>query len=73
MEKEFHCLAYLKTLSNIHELLLLVYCNLLKKIKEASLIHRFRIFRAYGSSFILFSNPMLKGGSPGDICEELVT
>ena len=58
MEKEFHHFECLKSLSNIHELQLQECCNILKKIKEAFVIHRFRIFHLYGSSFNLFFNPM---------------
>ena len=58
MEKEFYHFECLKSLSNIHELELQEYCNILKKLKEAFVVHSFRIFHSYGSSFNLFSNPM---------------
>ena len=58
MEKEFYYFECLKSLSNIHELQLQKYCNILKKLKEAFVIHRFRIFHSYDTSFNLFSNPM---------------
>ena len=58
MEKEFHRFESLKSLSNIHELQLLEYCNVLEKLEEVFVIHRFRISHSYGSSFNLFSNPM---------------
>ena len=44
--------------NNIHEIQLQEYCNILKKLKEAFVIHRFRIFHSYASSFNLFSNSM---------------
>ena len=58
MEKEFHRLECLKSLSNIHELQLQKYCNILRKLREAFVIHRFRIFHSFDSSFNLFSNQM---------------
>ena len=58
MEKEFYHFECLKSLSNIPELQLQEYCDLLKKLKEKFVAHRFRDFHLYDSSFNLFSNPM---------------
>ena len=59
MEKEFYHFECLKSLRNIPELQLQVYCNIvLKKLKEEFVVHRFRDFHSYGSSFNLFSNTM---------------
>ena len=58
MEKEFYHFECLKILSNIPELQLQEYCNILKKIREECVVHRFRDFSSYDSSFNLFSNPM---------------
>ena len=57
MEKEFYHFECLKSLSNIPELQLQEYCNILKKLKEEFVVHRFRDFHSYDSSFN-FSNPM---------------
>ena len=58
MEKEFYHFDGLKSLRNIPELQLQEYCNILKKLKEEFVVHRFRDFHSYDSSFNLFSNPM---------------
>ena len=58
MEKEFYHFEYLKSLRNIPELQLQEYCNILKTLKEEFVVHRYRDFHSYGSSFNLFSNPM---------------
>ena len=58
MEKEFYHFECLKNLSNIPELQLQDYCNLLKNIKEEFVVHGFRDFHSYDSSFNLFSYPM---------------
>ena len=47
-----------KSLRNIPELQLQEYCNILKKLKEVFIVHSFRDFHLYDSSFNLFSNPM---------------
>ena len=58
MEKEFYHFECLKCLHNILELQLQEHCNTLKKLKEEFVVHRFRVFHSYDSSFTLFSNPM---------------
>ena len=58
MEKEFYHFECLKSLRNIPELHLQEYCNILKKLKEEVVVHRFGDFQSYDSSFNLFSNPM---------------
>ena len=59
MEKEFYQFESLKSLSNIPELQLQEYCNILnKKLKEEFIVHRFMDFHSYDSSFNLFSNTM---------------
>ena len=59
MEKEFYHFECLKCPRNISELQLQEYCNILKKkLKEEFVVHRFRDFRSYLSSFNLFSNSM---------------
>ena len=58
MEKEFYDFECLKSLRNVPELQLLEYCNILKTLKEEFVVHRFRDFHSYGSSFSLFSCPM---------------
>ena len=58
MEKEFYHFECLKSLSNIPELQLQEYCNILKKLKEEFVVHKFRDFHSYDRSFNLFSNPM---------------
>ena len=58
MEEEFFHFEYLKSLRNIHKLQLQEYCNILKTLKEEFVVHRFRDFYSYDSSFHLFSNPV---------------
>ena len=58
MEKEFYHFECLKSLRNIPELQLQEYCNILKKLKEEFVVHRFRDFHSYDSSLNLFLNPM---------------
>ena len=58
MEKDFYHVECLKSLRNIPELQLQAYCNILKKLKEEFVVHRFRNFHSYESSFNLFPNPM---------------
>ena len=58
MEKEFYHFECLKSLGKIPELQLQEYCNILKKLKEEFVVHRFRGSHSYDSSFSLFSNPM---------------
>ena len=58
MEKEFYHFKCLKSLLNIPELQLQEYCNILKKLKEEFVVHKFRDFDSYDSSINLFSNPM---------------
>ena len=58
MEKEFYHFECLKGLRNIIELQLQEYCNILKTLQEEFVVHRFRDFHSYDSSFNLFSNPM---------------
>ena len=58
MKKEFYHFECLKSLRNIPELQLQEYCNILKKLKEEFVVHRFWNFHSYDSSFNLFSNPM---------------
>ena len=59
IEKEFYHFECLKSPRNIPELQLREYCNILKKkLKEEFVVHRFRDFHSYYSSFNLFSNPM---------------
>ena len=57
-EKEFYHFECLKSLRNIPELQLQEYCNILKKLKEEFVVHMFKDFHSYDSSFNLFSNPM---------------
>ena len=45
-------------ISNIPELQLQEYCNILKKLKEGFVVHRMRNFHPCDSSINLFSNPM---------------
>ena len=45
MEKEFYHFECLKSLRNIPELQLQEYCNILKKLKEEFVVHRFRVFQ----------------------------
>ena len=58
MEEEFYHFECLKSLLNIPELQLLEYCNILKTLKQEFVVHKFRDFHSYDSSFNLFSNPM---------------
>ena len=58
IEKEFYHFECLESVRDIPELLLQEYCNLLKKLKEEFVVHRFRDFHSYDNSFNLFSNPM---------------
>ena len=58
MEKKFYHFESFKSLCNIPELQLQEYCNILKTLKEEFVIHRFKDFHSYASSFNLFSNPM---------------
>ena len=58
MEKEFYHFECLKSLRNIPELQLQEHCNILQTLKEEFVVHRFRDFYSYDSSFNLFSSPM---------------
>ena len=58
MEKEVYHFKCLKSIRNIPELRLQEYCNIMKKLKEEFVVHRFRDFNSYESSFNLFSNSM---------------
>ena len=58
MEKEFYHFGCLKSLRNVPELQLQEYFNILKKLKEKFVVHRFTDFHSYSSSFNLFTNPM---------------
>ena len=57
-EKEVYQFECLKSLSNVPELQLQEYCNILKKLKEEFVVHRFRDFYSYDRTFNLFSKPM---------------
>ena len=59
MEKEFYLFECLKSLLNIPELQLQVYCHILKKkLREEFIVQRFRDFHSCDSSFNLLYNPM---------------
>ena len=58
MENEFYHFEYLKSLLNIPQLQLQAYCNILKTLKEEFVVHRYKDFHSYDSSFNSFSNPM---------------